>query len=233
MSTKFYQMLKRFMWPRYREEGPPSYIDSFFFDKECIDSEGQIREPIRSVLNLVTLGHRPVTTISILSVLVENQNRPMYGAQLGKELEDRFDLPKGWFTKTRYYDNRISKLLKVLCRLGILKETEFVESLTKRRHIGYHIQEDNYAATRERIMNFMQGGTLSIFDLTSPRSTASETEQTEMIKRCPDCQALTTSLHAKFCELCGNLLMIVCPECKREGSLEYDYCLYCGKKLVQ
>lgn len=230
MTTPFYSMLKKFIWPRYREEGPPSYINSILFDKEFVNSEGQIREPAKSVLELVVLGYRPVTTSSILSILVENQNKPMYGAQLGKEMEKRFRLPKGWFTKTRYYDNRVGKLLKILCRLDVLQETEIIDSLTKRRYVGYFVTENIYPTIRERMLNFVQGGTLSIFGSIQPLS---ETEQRETVKRCMKCQSLTTSSQARYCELCGTPLNMVCPKCKKENSLEYAYCLYCGEKLTK
>lgn len=233
MSSPFYQLLKRFIWPRYREEGPPSYIDSVFFDKECINSEGEIKEPAKSILDAIVLGYRPVTTLSILSLLVENKNRPMYGAQLGTEMEKRFQLPKGWFTKTRYYDNRIGKLLKILCRLNIVKETEIVDSRTKRRYVGYYIAEHIYPAVRERILNFMQGETLSIFSPKPSSPTLPETKQAKTIKQCIKCQALTTSSQARYCELCGSPLTIICAKCKRENSPEYTYCLHCGEKLAQ
>jgi len=232
MSSRFYSLLKKFIWPRYREEGPPSYVDSVFFDKECVNSEGQIKEPAKSVLDLIVLGYHPVTTLAILDVLVENQNKPMYGAQLGKEMEKRFQLPKGWFTKTRYYDNRVGKLLKILCRLNSLEETEIVDSTTKRRYAGYYIAENIYPAIRERILNFVQGGTISILGPTTSPPTLPETKETKTIKRCTKCQALTTSLQARYCELCGNPLNIICPKCKRGNPLEYKYCLHCGEKLT-
>ena len=129
MPSKFHQLLKEFIWPRYREEGPPKYIDIVLFGKDFIDSEGKINEPAKSILDLIVLGYRPVTSLSILETLVKNQNKPMYGSQLGAELEKRFQLPKGWFTKTRYYDTRIGKLLKLFCRLNILEETEIKHML--------------------------------------------------------------------------------------------------------
>lgn len=232
MSSSFYQLLKKFIWPRYREEGPPSHIDSAFFDKQFMNNDGQMKEPVKSILDLIVLGYRPVTTLSILSLLVENQNRPMYGAQLGKEMEKRFELPKGWFTKTRYYDNRVGKLLKILCRLNILEETEITDSLTKRRYVGYYITEDIYLSTREKILNFVQGGTLSLFTPTESSLTLPETKKVKKIMRCTKCQALTTSPKAKYCELCGNSLAIICAKCKRENDQKYDYCLYCGEKLT-
>ena len=116
MPEPFYQLLKPFIWPRYYEEGPPRYLDTAFLNRSFIDAEGKIMEPLNSILDLIIIGYRPVTSLSIFSVLVENQNKPMYGSQIGTELEKKFQLPRGWFTKARYYDTRIGKLLKILLR---------------------------------------------------------------------------------------------------------------------
>lgn len=231
LSSFPYKLLRRFIWPRYREEGPPSHLSSVFFDKECIDKEGKIKEPVKSVLDFIVLGYRPVTTLSILSLLVENQNKPMYGAQIGAELEKKFQLPKGWFTKTRYYDNRISKLLKILCRLEILKETEIVDVKTKRRYVGYFISEQKYSTIRKVIGKFLQGKNISI--LAPVNRTASYEESCRIVKRCSNCKALTSSPKAKYCELCGARLNIICPTCGMEVNPKYSFCLYCGQKLSE
>lgn len=229
MSESFYQLLKQFIWPRYREEGPPKYIDVAFISKDFFDVRGKIKEPVKSLLDLIVLGYRPVTTVSILVALVENENKPMYGTQLGGELEKRFLLPKGWFTKTRYYDSRIGKLLKLLCRLDVLEETEIIDSKTKRRYVGYHIVKAIYPTIRERILNFLQGGNLSF--LSPSIDTPTTEEKVKIMKRCSNCNALTSSPAAKYCELCGSTLSIVCPACQRETMSEYSFCLYCGKRL--
>ena len=230
MSSSFYQLLKQFIWPRYREEGPPKYIDSVFFSKNFIDSEGKIKEPAKSILDLIVLGYRPVTSLSILVTLVENQNKPMYGSQLGAELEKKFQLPKGWFTKTRYYDTRIGKLLKIFCRLEILEEKEVKDWKTNRKYIGYRIVEHIYPTIKERMLTFLRGGSLSILAPSTP-ITVSPQEKVETIKHCTRCNAIITSHSAKYCELCGIPLRIKCPSCGKEMSLEYSFCLCCGEKL--
>lgn len=188
-----------------------------------------MKEPVKSILDLVVIGYRPVTTVSILATLVENGNKPMYGTQLGNELEKRFQLPKGWFTKTRYYDNRIGKLLKLLCRLEVLEETEVIDSKSKRRYVGYHIVKTIYPAVRERILNFLQGGNLSFL---APTTEVLKTkEEVNKIKKCSNCNALTSSPSARYCELCGSVLNFVCSMCQRETSAEYSFCIYCGKML--
>ena len=121
MSQRFYQLLRPFIWPRYYEEGPPRYIDIAFLSRDFTDIDGKIKEPLKSILDLIVIGYRPVTSLSIFSVLMENGNKPMYGSQIGAELEKNFQLPRGWFTRTRYYDTRIGKLLKILLRQNILE----------------------------------------------------------------------------------------------------------------
>jgi hypothetical protein len=229
MSNDFYQLLKNFIWPRYCEEGPPKYIDTAFYSKDFMNNEGRIKEPAKSMLDLVVFGYRPVTSLSILATLLENQNKPMYGSQIGAQLEKKFQLPKGWFTKTRYYDTRIGKLLKILTRLDILEEKHVKDWKTNKEYIGYRISEQNYPTIKERIQTFLNGGSLSF--LTPSTSITASTQKPEKIKHCSKCDALITSPSARYCELCGTPLKIDCPKCKKPVSLEYTYCLHCGTKL--
>jgi len=229
MSDQFYQLLKPFIWPRYYEEGPPRYIDMAFLSKNFIDVDGKIKEPVKSILDLIVIGYRPITSLSILAVLVENQNKPMWGSQIGAQIEKRFELPKGWFTKTRYYDTRIGKLLKILQRQSVLEEVKVKDWKTNKEYIGYHIAEKIYPTVKERILSLHRGESLSI--LTPSTLSNLPREKPETIKHCPKCNALITSSSAKYCELCGTLLRISCPKCKKEISLEYSFCLNCGGKL--
>jgi len=229
MSDPFYQFLKPFIWPRYYEEGPPRYIDIAFLSRDFIDADGKIKEPVKSILDLVVLGYRPVTSLSILMTIVENQNRPMYGSQIGTQLETKFQLPKGWFTKTRYYDTRIGKLLKMLHRQNILEETKVKDWKTNREYVGYRIAEQLYPIVKDRMLAFLHGGNLSL--LAPSAQTILSQEKVETIKHCPNCNALITSPSAKYCELCGTPLRFLCPNCGNEISLEYSFCLYCGRKL--
>lgn len=229
MSEPFYRLLKPFIWPRYYEEGPPKYIDMAFLSKDSFDSEGKVKEPLKSILDLIVLGYRPVTSLSILSVLVENENRPMYGAQIGAELEKRFQLPKGWFTKTRYYDTRIGKLLKILLRQNVLEETKVKDWKTNKEYVGHRIPELSYPTLKEKILSLHRGENLLIMAPTNQNKSFSETAK--MARRCSNCGATTTSHKARFCELCGTPFKTKCPDCGREMSLENLYCLNCGKKL--
>ena len=230
MSESFYRLLKPFIWPRYYEEGPPRYIDMAFLSKDFLDSEGRVREPVKSILDLVIIGYRPITSLSILAVLVENQNKPMYGTQVGALLEKRFDLPKGWFTKTRYYDTRIGKLLKILQRQSILEEARIKDIRTNKEYVGYRIPENIYPSVKERMLTFIRGEGLTIFAPTK-RSNFPTIKTAGSPKHCTKCSFLTSSLSARYCELCSTPLTMNCPGCGKEMGLEYSFCLNCGKKL--
>lgn len=229
MSEPFYQLLKPFIWPRYYEEGPPRYIDMTFLSRDLIDVHGKIKEPLKSILDLIVIGYRPVTSLSIFSILVENENKPMYGSQIGAQLEKKFQLPKGWFTKTRYYDTRIGKLLKILLRQNILEEMKVKDWKTNKEYVGHRITEHIYPVLKERILSLHRGESLLILTPSTLSNTANE--KPERMRHCPKCNALITSPSAKYCELCGGPLRTNCPSCGKEMSLEYSFCLNCGKKL--
>lgn len=229
MSEPFYQLLKPFIWPRYYEEGPPRYIDIGYLSKDFIGVDGKLKEPVKSILDLIVLGYRPVTSLSIFATLVENQNKPMYGSQLGAQLEKKFQLPKGWFTKTRYYDTRIGKLLKILQRQNILEEAKVKDWKTTKEYLGYRIAENIYPAVKERITSLQHGENLFILAPSTPSGRVNE--KPEIIKHCAKCNASVTSPSAKFCELCGAPLKMSCPNCGKEMSLEYTFCLNCGRRF--
>lgn len=237
MPESFYKLLKPFIWPRYREEGPPQYVDLAFLNKEVLDREGKIKEPVKSILDLIVIGYRPITSLSILSLLVENQNRPMYGAQIGLQLEKKFELDKeeggtGWFTKMRYYDTRIAKLLKMLVRQGLLEERNVKNYKTNKIHVGYRITENLFPAVKQRIEFFLNGESLSIFSpITTITASSKPQDETLLKKYCPNCGFQASSLMASYCELCGKPLNLKCPSCQKEISLVYSFCLNCGTKL--
>lgn len=230
MSEPFYRLLKPFIWPRYYEEGPPRYADIAFLNREFIGADGKIKEPVKSILDLIIFGYRPVTSLSILSIFVENQNKPMYGSQIGAQLEKKFQIPKGWFTKTRYYDTRIGKLLKILQRQDILEETKVKDWKTNKEYVGYRIAENLYSTVKEKISPLHHGESLSILTSSSTAINIPK-EKNEITKRCPKCNAHITSPSARHCELCGTPLIAKCSNCGKEMSLEYTFCMTCGNRL--
>lgn len=202
-----------------------------FMSKELFDDEGRIKEPVKSIIDLVIIGYRPVTSLSILALLVENQNKPMYGAQIGAQLERRFELPKGWFTKTRYYDTRVAKLLKILQRQGIMEEVPVRDIRANKGYVGYRVAEPLYPSVKEAMLSFLKGESLSIF-IQQKRDRISVSKPSGSQKRCSKCNFLACSSSAKYCELCGAPLTTNCPSCQKEMSLEYSFCLNCGNKLA-
>jgi predicted Zn-ribbon and HTH transcriptional regulator len=194
-----------------------------------VGANGKIKEPLKSILDLIVIGYRPVTSLSIFSALVENENKPMYGSQIGAELEKKFQLPKGWFTKTRYYDTRIGRLLKILLRQSILEEMKVKDWKTRKEYIGYRIAESIYPTLKERILSLHRGEGLLI--LTPPTPSNVVIKKLEKTSRCPKCNALATSPSARYCELCGTALTTKCPSCEEETSQEYIFCLNCGKRI--
>lgn len=229
MSEPFYKALKQFIWPRYYEEGPPRYMDMVFFSKDFLDNNGQITEPVKSIIDLIVLGYRPVTSLSIIAFLVENGNKPMYGAQLGAQLEKRFELPKGWFTKARYYDTRIGKLLKIMQRQNILEERKVKDIKSHKEYVGYQITEENYPAIKHKILSFLGGGSISIFTSVKLQSPLDKTA-TEG-RHCAQCGFMASSILAKYCERCGSIFTTTCSSCGKEVSLNYSFCLNCGTKI--
>jgi len=100
---------------------------------------------------------------------------------------------------------------------------------TNKEYVGYRITEQFYPTLKERILSFHRGESLLILTPTTPRSTVSE--KPEKIRHCSKCNTLITSSSARYCELCGTPIKTNCPNCGKEMSLEYSFCLNCGKKI--
>lgn len=224
-----YEDLKDFLWPTYLERKVPKHVSLMLLRSDVLDHERKLKEPIRSVLHLIALGYQPVTILSILAVLAKGKNAPLHGAQIGRELEDRFQLPKGWFTMSRYYDNRIGKTLKLLCRLQILERLEVRDSTSRRKLEGYRINLKLYPLIEKNIVSFLQGGTFSPFLLQH----ADIQMKKPIPKQCSKCKSISYSPEACYCELCGSELLYICPNCGKEVDLNFTHCLFCGKKILE
>lgn len=48
---------------------------------------------------------------------------------------------------------------------------------------------------------------------------------------CSHCGTPNDRYH-RFCQKCGNELNRTCPKCNQKVQSEYDYCPYCGNKLM-
>lgn len=51
--------------------------------------------------------------------------------------------------------------------------------------------------------------------------------------KCPACKKPVTETDAKFCPHCQAKLILICPnqDCKRESSLDTQFCPSCGTEL--
>jgi hypothetical protein len=218
-----FSTLRNILSPRYREEGPPAYIERFF-GQGFFDEEGKAWEPMKTVLDLVVLGYRPVTTLCILTTLVENRNKPYTGRQLGVQLEKRLGLEEGRLTTGRYYDDRIGRLLKILCQLNILE----VEKQPNIPREGYRIKKSILPVIEKRIRLFLNGESISPLAESLPFS---KLEESQIVKQCSKCKSMIASKDAIYCELCGAPLTISCRKCGKEIPCSWRFCNQCGEPL--
>jgi len=225
MTQEPFKTLACILSPRYREEGPPAYIEKLF-SEEFLGEDGKVREPMRTVLDLIVFGYRPVTSLCILAILVRDGNRPQVGRQLGLQLEKQLGLEDGKLTTGRYYDDRIGRLLKILAQLGILEVGE--KPGVMRTKDAYRINASIYPLIEEKIRLFLDGGTLSPF-AKSPMDR--EKKLNQPIKQCSECKRMSTSPEATHCERCGGLLMVKCSYCGRQHPSYYLFCNYSGSAL--
>lgn len=225
MSEDPFSVLRNLLSPRYREEGPPSYIEKFL-EEGFVDEKGSVLEPMKTVLDLIVLGYRPVTSLCILTIMVESKNRPQTGRQLGILLEKRLGLEEGKLTTGRYYDDRIGRLLKLMCQLGILEFEERPDFLGAKA--GYRIRKPIYPAIEAKINSFLKGETLSPI---SKSSGPLDLKENQVMKQCSRCKALTASQGAIYCELCGAPLVITCTKCNKEILCNWEFCNFCGTRL--
>jgi len=208
-----------FVFPRFREEGPPRNLASFMALRE---TEGETIDDLslKRLAYLVLLGYRPATVSGIVSVLLENKNRAMYGSELGKALEAKFDLPRGWYTKARYYEDRLERVLRILSELGSLRQEEVKVLGTERVTAGYRLSD-------------------SLFQLTSHGTAVEEAlleadilGGSKTFKICKDHDFVAADPKAKHCLFCGKVLVSACLRCGKPVSPHYEYCVGCGEALL-
>jgi len=205
--------------PRFREEGPPTYVYSLLSVTE-VEGARVPSDIINKVVLLVLLGHRPVTVLAIFSTLAQNENRPMYGTELGKVLESKFDLPEGPYTKARYYEDRVGKTLRLLSTLGLVEEKQVSLAGSQRRTTGYRLSGDLY-----RFMKYGRGD-LESFVSFFPAGTRG------VLKTCINDKFVTFEEGAEFCQFCGKPLSRVCTRCDKVVMPEYQFCIKCGAKIL-
>ena len=185
--------------------------------------------PTRSILEMMTIGYRPVSSLAILAILSDSPNLAMHGMQLARELEKRFKVQEGWFTRTRYYTDRVGKLLPLLTKMRMVEEVVRKDSRTGRNSSAYRINPSLSQPIRARLQALSKGEHVSL--LSTPDTTIVEQNRNQnWRKECPSCGIITSSATARYCEACGRPLKMKCAGCGTVLDAIYRYCLNCGAK---
>jgi hypothetical protein len=224
-----FESLRPFIWPKYREEGPPEFVQNYLLGHDLTSGSTSLDPTARSILEMMAIGYRPVSSLAILAILGDSPNLAMHGMQLARELERRFKVQEGWFTRTRYYTDRVGKLLPLLTRMRMVEEVMRKDSRTGRVSAAYRINPALSQPIRARIQALSKGEHVSL--LSTPDTAIAEVEQSKLWKKeCQSCGIITSSSIARYCEVCGHPLKIKCSNCSTSFDAIYKYCLNCGTK---
>jgi len=107
---------------------------------EAVSDEGTLNEPYKSLVFLITIGQRPITSSLIFKILLETGRRPLNGKKIGEKLAKELGIPSILTTKGGNYKDRIGDLISIFTRIGIL---ESVSSRTVGRIVeeGFRIKK--------------------------------------------------------------------------------------------
>jgi len=228
-SESLFDSLRRFVWPKYREEGPPEFVQSILLGRDILGEGVKLDAPTRSILEMMTIGYRPVTSLAILQVLSDTPGLAIHGMQIGRELEKRFRVQDGWFTRTRYYTDRVGKLLPLLGKLGLIMEVPRRDAKTGRTFTVYSINPSRKAPVSARLESIAKGENLLLVPFQQPQNPTPISA--EVAKRCRSCNIMSNSPVARHCEICGDPLEVTCRNCKATVEAVYNYCVSCGAKM--
>ena len=208
------------VFPKFREEGPSRHLNSLLAATELQVDEGS-RKNVKQLAYIILLGYRPVTVIAILTTLTRNGNRAMYGAELAEALEQTQDLPTGWYTKSRYYNDRIGRVLRVLADLEILTTENVSLQTSDRTTTGYKLAESVYQfAKHQSMLNQVP----ILMNLPYP---------SKVMKKCLNDEFVASDSLAVYCQFCGATLATVCAKCARQLGPDNKYCTRCGEKIAE
>ena len=231
-----FQPLKRFVFPKYHEEGPPEFVRALLLGHTFFGEDMSLSIATKTVLELMTIGYRPATTLAILHILSESPTSALSGMQIGRELEKRFDVQEGWFTRTRYYSDRVGKLLTLLTRLDFLEEVVRKDPKGGRGFTAYQIKPRLVGPVKTRISELSRGLHVSLFSTEPQVESAGHRIPPESFsdnpRECVDCRIVVNSASARYCERCGKVLKLNCSSCKGGVDAIYDYCPKCGSKML-
>ena len=224
--------LRPFIWPTYYEEGPPRHVQlSLLGDKVFANLFGET-PATKSVLEMMTLGYRPVTTLAILKVLYDSDGRSLHGMEVGRELERKFQVPEGYFSKSRYYTDRVGKVLGLMVRLGLVQESMLEARGNGRKYSAYSIRDSALEGVKIRLDSIANGESLSLF-MNGHGDLSKIPNGNEVVTRrsCADCGFQSTSSKAAYCERCGSSLNLKCEECGKMVLASFNFCNGCGARL--
>jgi len=225
-----FESLKPFVWPKYREEGPPEFVQNYLLGHDLAGGSVKLEPATRSVLEMMTIGYRPVSSLAILNILNDSPNIAMHGMQLARELEHRFKVQEGWFTRSRYYTDRVGKLLPLLTNLHLVQEVSRRDPRTGRVSTAYRVNPSFSQPIKTRLVAISKGEHVSLLSSSETMALGSDKVE-DWRKECIDCGIMTNSMIARYCEVCGHSLKVKCKGCGSALDAVYKYCLNCGAKL--
>ena len=226
-----FESLRPFVWPKYREEGPPEFVQNYLLGHDLTGGTAKLEPAARSVLEMMAIGYRPVSSMAILDILSDSPSLAIHGMQLARELERRFKVQEGWFTRTRHYTDRVGKLLPLLTRLQMVEEVERKDIRTGRISAAYRVNPSLSQPIKSRLQALSRGEHISLLSPTDSAVVERHQSQ-EWKKECLSCGIITSSAIARYCEVCGRPLKLKCNNCGSMLETIYKYCLNCGTKLT-
>lgn len=224
--------LRPFIWPTYYEEGPPRHVQLTLLGDKLFASQFGETPATRSILEMMTLGYRPVTMLAILKVLYDSDGRSLHGMEVGRELEKKFQVPEGYFSKSRYYTDRVGKVLGLMVRLGLVDESMVEARGNGRKYSAFKIRDGAKEGVKTRLASIENGEALSLFingheDL----SRIPDGNEIARTRLCIDCGFKSHSSMADYCERCGSSLNVKCDKCGKMVLASFSFCNCCGARL--
>jgi len=224
--------LRPFIWPTYYEEGPPRHVQLTLLGDKLFASQFGDTPATKSVLEMMTLGYRPVTMLAILKVLYDSDGRSLHGMELGRELERRFGVPDGYFSKSRYYTDRVGKVLGLMVRLGLVEESMLEARGNGRKYSAFKIRDCAREGVKTRLASIENGEALSLFtDGHQDLSRMPNGIEAARTRLCTECGFQSSSSMAAYCERCGNTLNVKCDTCSKMVLASFNFCNGCGTRL--
>ena len=107
---------------------------------EAMSSDLTLNEPYKSLVFLVTVGQRPVTSLLMLKILLETGEKPLNGKEIGEKLAKELKISPALTTKGGNYKDRVGDLISTFVKIGIL-ESVFSDESRHLKEAGFRIKE--------------------------------------------------------------------------------------------